>query len=197
MNTANPNPHNPYAPPTAPVQDIAATSGTRELASRGSRLGAMSIDGLVGLVLCLPPLFVAFSHWDTSVYFLLNFINGGLAVSVVLAIAWIVVTIILVARNGQTIGKRAVGIKVVRTDGSKASLGRIFWLRNVVNALVGVVVSVVLSTAVGAAAGFSAVGMSAATLMSNLYSILDPALIFGATRQCLHDRIADTIVVKA
>ena len=36
---------------------------------------------------------------------------------------------------GQSIAKKMLGIKVVRTDGSPVSLGRLIWLRNVVNGL--------------------------------------------------------------
>ena len=36
----------------------------------------------------------------------------------------------------QTIAKKLIGIKVVRSDGSRATVGRIFWLRNVVNTLI-------------------------------------------------------------
>ena len=50
------------------------------------------------------------------------------------------------------------------------SFARILWLRNLLN--------MVLS-------------------MIPLYSIIDAVLIFGEERQCLHDKIADTIVVKA
>ena len=66
--------------------------------------------------------------------------------------------------------KRMLEIRVVRSDGSQASLGRIFWLRNVVNCLLGII---------------------------PLYSIIDLLFIFGERRQCIHDLIADTIVVKA
>ena len=58
----------------------------------------------------------------------------------------------------------------MRSDGSDATLGRIFWLRNVVNALIAII---------------------------PLYSLIDILFIFGESRQCLHDKIADTIVVKA
>ena len=86
-------------------------------------------------------------------------------------IAWAWITSLLVARYGQTMGKRVLEIKVARSDGSQASLGRIFWLRNVVNSLprrhpVCTGSSIVL-------------------------------FIFGVRRQCLHDLIADTIVVTA
>jgi uncharacterized RDD family membrane protein YckC len=59
---------------------------------------------------------------------------------------------------------------VVRSDGSPVSLGRIFWLRNVVNILLGII---------------------------PFYSLIDSLLIFGETRQCVHDKLADTIVVRA
>jgi uncharacterized RDD family membrane protein YckC len=106
--------------------------------------------------------------------------NSGLAVPIIVApaavggLAWCIITLRLVSRNGQTIAKKLLGIKVVRADGSPASLGRIFWLRNVVNGLI-----------------------SAVPILGYFYSIIEVLFIFGETRQCLHDRIADTIVVRA
>ena len=109
----------------------------------------------------------------------------------VLVLAWIVLTIILVARNGQTLGKLMVGIKVVRTDGSKASLGRIFWLRNVVNGIPGMIAGAMTGS------GMTGTTVLIASLLGNLYAFADYLLIFGEERRCLHDRIADTMVVKA
>ena len=88
-------------------------------------------------------------------------------------IAWCWLTIKYVARNGQSIAKKLLHIKVVRRDGSRASVSRIFWLRNVVNALLGAV-----------------------PLLGVLYTIVDALFIFAESRQCLHDKIADTMVVK-
>jgi uncharacterized RDD family membrane protein YckC len=85
-------------------------------------------------------------------------------------IAWAWITLLLVARYGQTMAKRLLEIRVVRADGSQASLGRIFWLRNVVNTLLRVI---------------------------PLYGLIDSLFIFGERRQCIHDLIADTIVVRA
>ena len=84
-------------------------------------------------------------------------------------VSWAWITTLLVARNGQTLGKRILEIKVVRSDGSPASLGRIFWLRNVVNSVLGVI---------------------------PLYVLVDHLFIFGERRQCIHDLIADTIVIR-
>jgi uncharacterized RDD family membrane protein YckC len=75
-----------------------------------------------------------------------------------------------VRRNGQSIGKKLLNIKVVRTDGGPITLGRLFWLRNVVNGLISVV---------------------------PLYGLIDVLFIFGENRQCLHDKLADSVVIKA
>jgi len=85
-------------------------------------------------------------------------------------IAWAWITLLLVARYGQTMAKRVLEIRVVRSDGSQASLGRLFWLLNVVNGLLWVF---------------------------PLYGIIDSLFIFSVRRQTIHDLIADTIVVKA
>jgi uncharacterized RDD family membrane protein YckC len=74
------------------------------------------------------------------------------------------------ATYSQSIGKRLLGIKVVRVDSSPASLGRIIFLRNLVPGLIG--------------------------SLCGLFSLVDALFIFGEQRRCLHDHIADTIVVK-
>ena len=165
---------NPYAPPTAEVTDIADADQTVEQAGRGIRLGAALLDFLVGLVVSLPIVFSIATNpaWmeDPAAIFL----SMGAFISMAGPIALLVVTIILVKRNGQTIGKKLVGIKVVRSDGSKASLGRIFWLRNIVNPIPSMI-----------------------PLVGIVYGLVDHLFIFGDKRQCLHDKIADTIVVTA
>ncbi|RJS20751.1 RDD family protein [Corallococcus sp. H22C18031201] len=75
-----------------------------------------------------------------------------------------------VHQSGQSIGKRMMRIKVVRLDGSRADTARIIVLRNVIPTLVGSFCSVL--------------------------SIVDPMFIFGNDRRCLHDLMADTIVVN-
>jgi uncharacterized RDD family membrane protein YckC len=165
---------NPYAPPRASVRDIADPRAAAELAGRGTRLGAALLDSLVGLVIALPLMFAAVfalpgadgaTSASANLWMIAGFGLSGAGV-----VAWVVMTLKYVRENGQTIGKKMVNIKVVRSDGSKATLGRIFWLRNIVNGLVNIL---------------------------PFYGILDHLFIFGQARQCLHDKIADTIVVKA
>jgi hypothetical protein len=57
-------------------------------------------------------------------------------------------------------------IKVIRKGGAPVSFGRVFWLRNFINGLIAII---------------------------PFYALVDLLFIFGESRQCLHDRIADTI----
>jgi len=163
--------NNPYAAPRGAVRDLEPES--LEPADRVQRLGAFLLDAVVGFVMIqLPALALLFAQGaldDTAEIDGTTLATAGL-LCLIGFIAWVWITALLVARYGQTIGKRLVEIKVVRTDGSAASLGRIFWLRNVVNCLLGVI---------------------------PLYALVDLLFIFGERRQCIHDMIADTIVVRA
>jgi uncharacterized RDD family membrane protein YckC len=171
---------NPYQPPKAAISEV-ATGGAFELAGRGTRLGAILLDGLIGGTLVYAPMFIggflpaivaSVVRRQPLVWGPGFALAGGVAGFMSLALG--VITFILVKRNGQTIGKKILGIKVVRKDGRKAGVGRIFWLRNVVNALPGFV-----------------------PLVGGLYGLVDALIIFGQARRCLHDRIADTIVIRA
>jgi uncharacterized RDD family membrane protein YckC len=159
------------------------------LAERGSRLLAASIDELILLAISLPVVFGAITPLVTRVEsgtvdlesldtttVLRSMVGGpGTTITVLALIAWCIITAWLVAANGQSIGKRLLGIKVVRTDGSRASFARIFLLRNVVNGLPTLL-----------------------PYVGWLYQlIIDPLMIYQDSRQCLHDKIADTIVVRA
>src|SRR5882757_3093202 len=157
------------------------------LAERGTRLLAASIDELLVLGICLPMVFGAVPAIismvsggtdpeliDTGDIVRAMLGGPGTIVTVVALIAWCVITAWFVAANGQSIGKRLVGIKVVRTDGSRASFARIFLLRNVVNGLPNFL-----------------------PYLGWLYQlVIDPLFIFQDSRRCLHDMIADTIVVR-
>lgn len=161
------------------------------LAERGARLLAASIDELIVLGAFLPMLFGAIpTHavlmdmtstdpalLDTgqlTSHILSDMLRGpGTTITVVALLVWLGVTAWLVATNGQSIGKRLVGIKVVRTDGSRASLARIFLLRNLVSTLPNFV-----------------------PYLGWVYLLADPLLIYQDSRRCIHDLIADTIVIR-
>jgi len=169
---------NPYAPPRAAVQDIPAGEGQMVPADRGTRLGAAILDGLIAAVMIYLPFGLgigvagAFSAGSGgSAGSGVDAIMGGAGLIALAGFAvWGWLTFTYVKRNGQTIAKKLLNIKVVRSDGSSASVGRIFWLRNVLNTFISIV---------------------------PLYGIVDMLFIFGEARQCLHDKIADTIVIRA
>jgi uncharacterized RDD family membrane protein YckC len=145
-----------------------------EPADRLTRLIAAFLDGIVfGAMVYLPALIVLLATGaisataDTQPSVAVLGLSGLLCLAGL--VAWIWITIKNVAATGQTIAKRMLDIRVVRRDGSQASLGRIFWLRNVVNGLLGII---------------------------PLYGIIDLLFIFGEERLCLHDKVADTMVVK-
>lgn len=166
---------NPYAPPRAVVQDIAASSGQLTPADRGTRLGASILDGLIfGVLVYLPFVLAMVMGAGLAPLASEDEVPQIFGVAGLIALAgfgvWLWLTITYMKRNGQSIAKKLLGIKVVRVDGSTASLGRIIWMRNVLNWFISIV---------------------------PLYGLLDSLFIFGESRQCLHDKIADTIVINA
>jgi uncharacterized RDD family membrane protein YckC len=163
---------NPYAPPRTAVQDIVHSQRGIVLADRGARLGATILDSLIFMgMVYVPMFFAAFTaEAATSGESPATVLLGAGSLAIVGFGIWCWLNIRYVLRNGQSIGKKLLGIKVVRADGTPVSLGRIFWLRNALNALISIV---------------------------PLYGLIDVLFIFGASNQCLHDKIADTIVVKA
>ena len=88
--------------------------------------------------------------------------------------AFLIWSIVLVYRYGQTVGKRMMGIRVVRTDGSRVSLPRFLFMRGLPVAILGVL-----------------------PLLRYVMFLVDSLVIFRESRQCLHDNFADTKVVTA
>src|SRR5687768_14350948 len=125
---------NPYAPPSADVHDVVPPLPTMVRAERLTRLGAAILDGIIALVLIyLPMLLTGALTTDNPEQLDPVIVLVGASATLIGAIVWAVLSIRFVQANGQSIGKKIVGIKVVRSDGTRATLGRIFWLRNFVN----------------------------------------------------------------
>jgi uncharacterized RDD family membrane protein YckC len=171
---------NLYAPPKSAVKDVVGDE-TFELASRAARLGAAMLDGFFAFI-CFTPAYI--KNFATlaqhargnpmGVWFNLAKTGGWFYVGVLGALVVLAIDLALLARNGQTIGKKLLGIKVVRVDGSPVSLFRVFFLRYLCNTFLTLI-----------------------PVAGSLYSLVDCLMIFGETRRTVHDRIADTIVIKA
>ena len=169
---AKPPAVNPYAAPEARIAEAVAT-GELVKSGRGVRLGAVLLDSVpvmvaaVVMAIALPATATA----DEGM--------SPLGVSVLVAfgvgmLAYVAYQLILLHRYGQTWGKKLLGIKIVRQDGSRAGLGRIFWLRYFVPGIIGNI-----------------------PIAGLLFALADPLFIFGEPKRCIHDYIADTIVVNA
>jgi uncharacterized RDD family membrane protein YckC len=174
---------NNYAPPQSVVADISSSDAPFEKATRLSRLGAVLLDGLIFGIPFIPSYAMTASviaHTRPSRYNYLavwsTMAGSGMwfYLATLIDLGLLVVTTVLVYRNAQTIGKKLVGIKVARTDGSRASLARIFWLRYLLNTAIMYVL-----------------------FLGGLYALVDACMIFGEQRRCCHDYIADTIVIRA
>jgi uncharacterized RDD family membrane protein YckC len=149
-----------------------------EAATRLSRLGAALLDGLVfaipgiGLAILVPVALVGGKLASMLAIF-------GLTLLVLLAL--LITQIVLLVKHGQTIGKKALGIRMITSDGEIPSLWRVFFLRWLPFAVVAAVVQMVLKV--------QGIG--------SIIHLMDVVFIFQPTRRCLHDLFADTHVIKA
>ncbi len=92
--------------------------------------------------------------------------------------------VILTVAFGATLGKMAMGMKVVDRDGNKAGAGPVL-IRKVIARALGAL----LASVVGAGIG-EAVGLAVAIIIVIM-------ILFDERRQGLHDKIGGTFVVKA
>jgi len=174
--------NNNYAPPKSQVADVVPDDDVK--ASRSSRLGASILDSLIMLIPMIPAYVQAWpqivragaagQRGTLAVWGMVAGSGGWFYVGLLWFVAALIINGILAHQNGQTIAKKWLGIKDVRTDGSRASFARIFWLRNVVN-----------------------VAISLVPLIGSFYGLVDALFIFGSAKRCVHDYIADTIVIRA
>jgi uncharacterized RDD family membrane protein YckC len=167
-------PSNPYAAPVARVEDF--QEGQLVLADRAIRFVAKLVDGLVFGVIAIVAIVAAIA---------LPALEGNDQAQTAVGIACIVVgvagfvsivvyNLILLNRSGQTIGKRMLNIRILRSDGSHCELLRIIFARWLPVTLLGAI-----------------------PLLGYIVQLVDPLMIFRSDQRCLHDLIADTIVVKA
>ena len=158
-------PKPPAPPPVLPPEPASGDSFV--LASRNARLRAHVIDSLLYGVCLIGILMAAFAGTLRTA--------GGVAlVGVLAALALFVVNLVLLHRHGQSVGKRVVGIRIVRSDGSRCTLARIVALRMVIP-----------------------VSISLIPIVGYVFGLLDPLAIFREDLRCIHDHLADTIVVDA
>lgn len=133
----------PPAPPPGqqpPPPGYPTDAVQRTRAEFGPRFVALIIDGLLGFALQLIPIAMVVAALFLGILSeALTIIVLILAFFVYLAVffVWLYILVVGMAHNGQTPGKRAQGVKVVKTDGSAlgfgGAIGRWFmqWLTNI------------------------------------------------------------------
>jgi len=148
-------------------------AGEIEAASRGSRLGARIVDMLLWFA---PFAFLLFPCLGPII------ILGGL-------LGLLIAQIYFLVTRAQTLGKMFTGIYIMRADGEIPHIG---WLlvREFAIPLIALVVQY------GGSLNHNAMGMALMALGGSA-GLIDVLFIFSPTRQCLHDRLAGTHVVRA
>jgi uncharacterized RDD family membrane protein YckC len=144
---------------------------TAALASRWARLGAAIIDGLIIMVVTMPVMYL--TGFDTVSSGMppswgYSFVIGLVGIAVFAAINGK-----LLVSAGQTIGKRALGIKIVSLNGELPTLNEHILKRYGVYFLLGQVPSI-----------------------GQLLTLINVLLIFGQEKRCGHDLVAGTKVVS-
>jgi uncharacterized RDD family membrane protein YckC len=160
---------NPYAAPGVPVAAALPPPlphvACHTLAGRGERLLATIIDRLLYLACWIPLLVTVIAQGREAIW--LSLALGFLAMA-----GLFIYNLMLLGDSGQTLGKRWLRIRIVRTDGSDADLGRLFALRMFLPWLLGF-------------------------FLGPFFVLPDLLCIFGDEKRCLHDMMAGTVVVEA
>ena len=160
-----------YAPPQAAVDDIAPPGAPLQLASRGARLGALVLDVVFLFIVygaAAVVLPLGLAQRSDSIW------SPQWASSLAGMVVFFAMNGWLLLKRGQTIGKAFLGLRITRPDGSAVSPGRLLGLRYALGSVIGIV-----------------------PVLGWVWVLADSLLIFRPSRRCLHDSIADTIVVKA
>lgn len=174
MEQPSPNHTNPYAAPTADLSSVnrpASNDPLDNLASRGTRLGAALLDALIQGVIVLPIVYFAgfFEEMKTGqVSFSTTMILLLLGIA-----GYTLLNGYLLQKNGQTIGKKIVRIKIVNAQNEKPELLRILGLRFLPIQL-----------------------LSQIPVVGSFLPLVDVLLIFREDCRCAHDLIAGTYVVN-
>jgi uncharacterized RDD family membrane protein YckC len=161
-----------FAPPRAAVDDLPEAVDGQVLASRWARLGGALIDTVIVLVaLWVISLVTPWNPFDPARADFMRFAPLNALLGFIL---FLVLHGYPLFTAGQTWGKKVVGTRIVRSDGSRVDAARLIGLRYGVPTLFGVVPA-----------------------LHQLFGLVNVLFIFRASRRCLHDSIADTIVIKA
>ena len=164
---------NPYAAPQGDLSEQRAPDEA-ELAGRGRRLASAFIDGVIMILLAVAPVIAFVGGWSdyqakaAAGSYMLTLGSGVFGI-----VVYLLVNGYFLAKDGQSIGKKLLGTKIVRTDGSKADFVRIVTRRFL-----------------------PAQALNLIPMVGILLAVVDVLFIFRASKKCIHDDIADTVVIR-
>ena len=139
--------------------------------SRIDRLLASIIDAILMTLVTLPVMYLS-GGFDGLMDGVQHSWLYSIFLGVVSIVVFIAINISSLKKSGQTLGKKAIGIKVVTSDGGLPSLSNHFLKRYAMYFLPGYV-----------------------PLGGQLVSLINVLFIFGKEKRCIHDYVADTVVV--
>lgn len=164
---------NIYQAPQSTVLDDVASEG--QLASRWARLGAAILDALILMVVVVPIALMlgmfeaimqaAETGGTMSFQYTVTMAFVGLA-------AFLGLNGYLLAKNGQTLGKKLVNIRIVDMQGERVHFGKLIGLR------------------------YLPVWVLNYVPVGNLLVLVNYLFIFRSDKRCVHDLIAGTQVVN-
>lgn len=184
--------YNPYAP----GRDDAPESGDDPQAFRPASLGrrfmGAMVDGLFNMVLLYAVRTVingSPQSYDAMFGPRAQEQNAG--TNLVLSLLPLAIMGSLVASRGQSLGKIVMRTRIVDEEGRRAGLYNGFVMRTLPFAAIALVPTALLAMGV-----VSFQNIQPFTSIIGLVSLVDAAMILGANRRCLHDRIAGTYVAE-
>ena len=158
-----------YSAPTPDV--IEEDKGGEDLASRWTRLFASIIDTLVLFLFLLPAMYFT-GGFEGPMAGEENSVLYNLALGIISLVIFTIINGSLLIREGQTIAKKMLGIRIVTLDSELPNL-KGFLTRYSVFFLPGQV-----------------------PVLGQVFGFINILYIFGPKRRCLHDLVAKTKVIK-
>ncbi len=184
---------NPYQSPTGGgvyAGGSGGPNGPQELASVGARIGGALLDGIAYILLMIPGLVIGIGMIIGSAVVAaesgespetVSAAAGGGMILGTLIIAGnlfvpMIINCVLIAKSGQSIGKKIVGTRMVDQDsGETSGFVQGFLIRTFVFQLI----------------------CNALPIIGFIIALVDIVFLFTEGNQTLHDRLARTRVVKA
>jgi len=158
-----------YKTPDSKLNEEESTSGS--LASRWNRLTASIIDSLILSVITVPLMF-AFGVFSESSLKYGNDYKLTMTLSLLMVGVFFAINGRFLSRDGQTVGKKALGIKIVTLEDGHPSFQNNLIPRYAVFFLAGLV-----------------------PVIGSIFSLANILFIFRSDKRCVHDLFGKTKVV--